>query len=1317
MTIRSFLSRINQSTLILLLLLSVVLLSYSLFQYFKVSDVSEKTEHTYEVIQHSEHLIKELNENESNVRNFIISLNPVYRSEYDHGVTFINQEIAFLSELEHANSFEKRLIDTIHDRVKNIFLNDQTVFRSVNVSNRDQVDSLYTSQGIPQVSQLHGFIDELQSYEGKQLVQQKTATKVERQRFLIGIVSGIVILTLIMLFLFGKKQVQLSNEKAVKEELILTKSKLEEEVEVKETVIRRTAAELETTLSRITDGFLSLNSEGVCEYINKEAASIFRREPSDIIGKKIHHIFPKLYSYKVYEDFCKARESQRSLIGEQYESEWGKWYKYHIYPSEGGASLFFRDITDIRETEHQLKEQDELYRILVETALEGVVITDAAYKCEYFNQRMLDMVSLTIEDVTGRPAIDFIYEPDREDFIKRMASRIKGNSDRYITRFATKENGFIWVMVNSVPRMKDGQFIGAFAMITDITEEKNREQELISRNRQLELAESIARMGSWDIDVVKGKGSWSREMFLLLGLEPDVNPPSIELHLECIHPEDRAILARQIELMREGKDPEIYIHRTNPERGPVKYLQPAWRVDRDENGAPLRFSGTMLDVTDRIKNDEELKASEVKYRQLFESNPIAMSIIDVQTLQVLHVNQVALDAIGYSYEECVQLRLSDLIDVNELPRLLNEVPTLTEGLSNAGIWKHRKKNGELFDVEIFSHSLTYNGRPCRLVMAIDVTERVKNAIARAENEQRIRTIVENNPYGIFVVNADGEFLEANPAGLALFDARLATELHQHGISDFFKYEGKAQLAYLMEKVMEGRQSDLELEMRTLRGTSKWISLHGVPLKDTINNRTNILAVARDITNRKQAEKRIRDYQFALDQSAIIAISNREGKIFYINENFCRITGYTPDEVYGQEHRMFLPGKQYGARELELVLTIQKGHVWRGELREISKSGEFFWVDTTIIPFLDENGEPFQYLSIRFDITQRKEAEARQAEILDRYNKITKATHDVIWDFDVEKNEVHYNDNLRSMFGYAGEKLEFDGDWWRKKVHPDDLKALDELIQESIVKQLPTIQMEYRFRTAKGRYRHILDRTLVLYDEKGSAQRMIGAMQDVTQVKEQEKIIEKAIIQAQEKERQQIGMELHDNVNQILSASKLYLGMAEDVAEDKARLLEMSNTVRTYINSAITEIRKLSHQLAPSFFKDISLREIIQSLMVNLEEANPFRIHLTIDEKANAISKEIQVNLYRVIQEQLTNISKHADAKNCWVSIKVDKENVELSVKDDGRGFDVRKVRSGIGLENIKRRTKVFSGDYTCLSAPGKGCEIKVAIPLNAELPD
>ena len=197
-----------------------------------------------------------------------------------------------------------------------------------------------------------------------------------------------------------------------------------------------------------------------------------------------------------------------------------------------------------------------------------------------------------------------------------------------------------------------------------------------------------------------------------------------------------------------------------------------------------------------------------------------------------------------------------------------------------------------------------------------------------------------------------------------------------------------------------------------------------------------------------------------------------------------------------------------------------------------------------------------------------------------------------------------------------------------------------------------------------------------------------------------------VIEAQEKERAIIGYELHDNINQILTASKLHLQFTNDTLKDKNILKSIE-----YIQTAINEIRNISRSLSAPTLGSKSLTDSISNLIQNISNVTNLDIYFEYSTYSKEISKEQSLAIYRITQEQINNIIKHAGATKVNISLAQDNKVTILNISDNGKGFDTRVKRNGIGLNNILSRSQIFNGKMSIDSAPGKGTKLEIILPM------
>jgi len=254
-----------------------------------------------------------------------------------------------------------------------------------------------------------------------------------------------------------------------------------------------------------------------------------------------------------------------------------------------------------------------------------------------------------------------------------------------------------------------------------------------------------------------------------------------------------------------------------------------------------------------------------------------------------------------------------------------------------------------------------------------------------------------------------------------------------------------------------------------------------------------------------------------------------------------------------------------------------------------------------------------------------------------------------------------------------------------------------------------IKIKHRKKTGEMMDVEISSTPIVINDKRYKS----VIVNDITEKNRIELSITKAIIKTQEDERYEIGGELHDNVCQILATSQLNLGMLKELLP--ASGMHWFSQCRDYIILAAQEIRNLSHRLAPAFFDKTTLEEAFGLLLKSFNTDNRYKILLRFNPavKSYTLNPDLQLNLYRILQEQLRNIQKYAKAGMIQVDLELENDQLTMQVADDGVGFNVHTVKGGIGMANMRRRAALFSGILKLDSTPGNGCTLAVVIPQDA----
>ena len=349
---------------------------------------------------------------------------------------------------------------------------------------------------------------------------------------------------------------------------------------------------------------------------------------------------------------------------------------------------------------------------------------------------------------------------------------------------------------------------------------------------------------------------------------------------------------------------------------------------------------------------------------------------------------------------------------------------------------------------------------------------------------------------------------------------------------------------------------------------------------------------------------------------------------------------------------------------------------------------------------------------------------QQLRILNElYKYITEVTNDCLCEWDLLTKEIFWIDGgHKRAFGYNIENALVPQSFWESRIHPDDLQRVRSGLQKKLNEGLAIDwQTEYRFKKADGEYAYVCDRGHIIYDKQKTPCRMIGATQDISSRKKtelklleerltQQREITEAVLAAQETERTHIGQELHDNLNQVLVVANWNIRMAKT---DKAQSEMYLDKSIAHISDVIEQIRKLSRSLIIPDAQFTSLSDNIRKIADDLMAVKPLKIvyHKVGIDNSGSLDHTMQLNIFRIVQEQLNNIVKHADATHVAITLKKQSASVSLSISDNGKGCDLSKEKNGVGIININSRVDLYGGTVNIISKPGGGFKLNVLMPL------
>jgi PAS domain S-box-containing protein len=627
----------------------------------------------------------------------------------------------------------------------------------------------------------------------------------------------------------------------------------------------------------------------------------------------------------------------------------------------------------------------------------------------------------------------------------------------------------------------------------------------------------------------------------------------------------------------------------------------------------------------------------------------------------------------------------------------------------------------------------------------DITERKR----AEESLQLFRTLVDHSNDSIEVLDAEtGRFLDVNETACRRL-GYTREEMLSMSLSDIIATgDEEFSVKAMIKEIRKSGSKTIESRNRRKDGSTLPVEVNVQYIEF---NRGYLLAVVRDTTERKRADEKIHelnvrleqqvaqleasltdvsDLRAALDEHAIVATTDPQGKITFVNDKFCAISKYSREELLGQDHRIINSGHHPKEFMRDLWTTIAHGKVWHGEIKNRAKDGSFYWVDATIVPFLNKQGEPRQYISIRADITERKwdeERIAEQAALLDK-------AQDAILVCDLEGKILYWNKGAERMYGWTRDEAMVS------KI--SDLYTSAEKFEESLNRVMDTGEFtdETEHSTKDGRKLNVEVRRTLIRDKEGRPKSALAIITDITEKKK----IEAQFMRAQRMESigTLAGGVAHD-LNNILAPIMMSIELLKESATDpdSAEILETIEVSAKRGSDIVRQVLSFARGMEGERV-EIQVKHLLKDLEKIIKDTFPKGIQLKF-----VISKDIWTILGDPTQvhQVLLNLCVNArDAMPTGGSLTIAVENCELDeqytamnlqakpghyvcigVTDSGTGipreiiekifepfFTTKELNkgTGLGLSTVMAIVKSHEGIINVYSEVGRGTTFKVYLP-------
>jgi len=948
----------------------------------------------------------------------------------------------------------------------------------------------------------------------------------------------------------------------------------------------------------------------------------------------------------------------------------------------------------------------------------GIVVENIDGQPLFVNPAFCSMLGFNEDELRSKHCVDFSPPEDAQKDWALFQQLRAGSIDQYQIekRYFRRDGSLVWGRL-SVSLLRNNPSPLVIAMVEDVTEKKAAEEALFRHVAIVESSQDAIISKNLDAVIV----SWNavaERMFGYTEAEAVGQPITILIPPE-LRDEENTILER----LRAGEHIERYETIRVTKTG--KYVDVSLTISpiKDLSGKLVGFSKIAHDITERKRAEEALRQSEMRYRKIVETTNEGVWLLD-STLHNSYVNRQMAEMLGYEPREMLGRSVFDFYFPEDVERKKQVLARRQQGLREQIEERLRRKDGSelwvrLAATPVFKDNGEFDGA---LAMVSDITERKRAEAELRESEERFRLAAQAGKMYAYDWIARTNKVVRSPEFAAVLGLTKPEPLSDEQFVDRIHPDDRERfLVEIGALTPEKPNRDIKYRFLSPTGRVIWLRSSGHALFDEAGKIQRVVGMVTDVTDQKLTEDKLREYEKAVEGAAdMIGVVDRQYRFLLANRQYLKTRNLARDQVVGRSIPDVL-----GKEPFETVIKPKLDECFRGNVVRYEMKFSYPTVGErdllhSYFPIEDENGTIDCAACILHDITERKRAEEALRDLnhaLEVQTSLLRTREELLKNFVknvpagvamLDRDMCYLQVSERFCSDYAIDSSQVLGRS-HYELFPDIPDRWKEIHRRAL--QGETVRAdEDRWDREDGTL-WVRWEIRPWWNSDGLQGGVLVFTEDITHIKQSEETLSKVnqkLIQAHEAERTRIARELHDDICQRIALLAVRLNVFRHRSpESLGQLRRELGQASEEAHDLGTDVQALSHRLHSSKLQHLGLAAAAAGFCREFSDQCGVNIDFQSGDIPHELSEDISICLFRVLQEAVQNAVKHSGSRHFQVSLTNRLNQIELTIRDSGIGFDPETAfhKEGLGLISMKERMKLVNGELCIESGLQRGTTV------------